>query len=144
MLRMTSGFIVLPENLYITVTETAVNEIRQVYYLSGMRAAFRKTRKGSMWCKVYKVVPDTPRMATVPTARITPITVHLRRSRLLRAASNQTESSGDENMTLHVFDRECNPPGVGVLLVYGIMQNGGMMVHSAEVATVRNLQRSSN
>ncbi|XP_062539161.1 uncharacterized protein LOC134207463 [Armigeres subalbatus] len=77
---------VLPKNHYVTRLivdsyhrrykhsngETAVNEMRQKYHLSEMRAAFRKISKTCTWCKVYKAKPAVPRMAPLPEARVTP------------------------------------------------------------------------
>ncbi|XP_062704047.1 uncharacterized protein LOC134286450 [Aedes albopictus] len=77
---------VLPKNHYVTQLivdsyhrrykhsngETAVNEMRQKYHLTEMRAAFRKVSKTCIWCKVYKATPAVPRMAPLPEARVTP------------------------------------------------------------------------
>ncbi|XP_062714751.1 uncharacterized protein LOC134291259 [Aedes albopictus] len=52
--------------------ETAVNEMRQKFHLSEMRAAFRKVRKMCTWCKVFRATPTVPRMAPLPDARVTP------------------------------------------------------------------------
>ncbi|XP_053691604.1 uncharacterized protein LOC128740118 [Sabethes cyaneus] len=53
------------------VAETAVNEMRQRFYVSEMRAVFRKVGKLCQWCKVYKAVPAAPRMAPLPEERMT-------------------------------------------------------------------------
>ncbi|XP_062715911.1 uncharacterized protein LOC134291768 [Aedes albopictus] len=78
--------IVLPKNHYVSQLivddyhrrynhcngETTVNEMRQRFHLSEMRAAFRKSRKVCSWCRVYKAIPSVPRMAPLPEARVTP------------------------------------------------------------------------
>ncbi|XP_055614852.1 uncharacterized protein LOC129761164 [Toxorhynchites rutilus septentrionalis] len=51
--------------------ETAVNEMRQRFHVSEMRAAFRQVRKLCQWCKIYKAVPAVPRMAPLPPERTT-------------------------------------------------------------------------
>ncbi|XP_055633089.1 uncharacterized protein LOC129773502 [Toxorhynchites rutilus septentrionalis] len=51
--------------------ETAVNEMRQRFHVSEMRAAFRQIRKLCQWCKIYKAVPAVPRMAPLPPERTT-------------------------------------------------------------------------
>ncbi|XP_055622908.1 uncharacterized protein LOC129766407 [Toxorhynchites rutilus septentrionalis] len=50
-------------------TETAVNEMRQKFYVSEMRSAFRKAKKVCQWCRIYKATPVVPRMAPLPPAR---------------------------------------------------------------------------
>ncbi|XP_062708920.1 uncharacterized protein LOC134288349 [Aedes albopictus] len=49
--------------------ETAVNEMRQRFHVSEMRVAFKQAGKLCQWCKVYKAVPEIPRMAPLPQAR---------------------------------------------------------------------------
>ncbi|XP_062541503.1 uncharacterized protein LOC134209541 [Armigeres subalbatus] len=50
--------------------ETVVNEIRQNFYISHLRAAVRKTARSCQWCKIHKSQPTTPKMAPLPAARL--------------------------------------------------------------------------
>ncbi|XP_062706264.1 uncharacterized protein LOC134287709 [Aedes albopictus] len=52
--------------------ETVVNELRQKYYISNMRAEVRKAAKRCQWCRTYKVQPQIPRMAPLPVERVIP------------------------------------------------------------------------
>lgn len=52
--------------------ETAVNEVRQRFRISNLRAALKAVAKVCVWCKVKKCKPIIPRMAPLPLARITP------------------------------------------------------------------------
>ncbi|XP_053691407.1 uncharacterized protein LOC128739932 [Sabethes cyaneus] len=52
-------------------TETAVNEMRQRFYVSDMRTSFKRIRKVCQYCKVYKAGPSVPKMAPLPSARTT-------------------------------------------------------------------------
>ncbi|XP_058456625.1 uncharacterized protein LOC131434022 [Malaya genurostris] len=44
-------------------SETAVNEMRQKFYISEMRVVIKQASKQCQWCKIYKVIPEIPRMA---------------------------------------------------------------------------------
>ncbi|XP_062538136.1 uncharacterized protein LOC134206436 [Armigeres subalbatus] len=52
--------------------ETVVNEIRQKYHISNLRAEVRKVNKRCQWCRIYKAQPMVPRMAPLPEERLTP------------------------------------------------------------------------
>lgn len=52
--------------------ETAVNEVRQRFWIPNLRAALKTVAKDCVWCKVKKCKPNFPRMAPLPLARITP------------------------------------------------------------------------
>ncbi|XP_055605899.1 uncharacterized protein LOC129754063 [Uranotaenia lowii] len=52
--------------------ETVVNELRQKFYISELRAVVRRVANRCCWCKVYKAKPETPRMAPLPEERMTP------------------------------------------------------------------------
>lgn len=52
--------------------ETVVNELRQRFYIRNIRSAVIMAIKNCVWCKVKKCQPTTPRMAPLPTQRITP------------------------------------------------------------------------
>ncbi|XP_055585092.1 uncharacterized protein LOC129737945 [Uranotaenia lowii] len=52
--------------------ETVVNELRQKFYISELRAVVRRVAKGCCWCKVYKAKQEAPRMAPLPEERVTP------------------------------------------------------------------------
>ncbi|XP_055633078.1 uncharacterized protein LOC129773493 [Toxorhynchites rutilus septentrionalis] len=52
--------------------ETVVNEFRQTFYVSNLRALVRKVSRECVWCRVYKSSPKIPRMAPLPVARSTP------------------------------------------------------------------------
>ncbi|XP_058816511.1 uncharacterized protein LOC131679785 [Topomyia yanbarensis] len=55
-------------------TETVVNEVRQHFYIPQLRVLARKLSRRCLWCIVYKAKPVTPRMAPLPTARLSPYT----------------------------------------------------------------------
>ncbi|XP_058456703.1 uncharacterized protein LOC131434070 [Malaya genurostris] len=52
--------------------ETAVNVIRQRFYIQGLRAELKRIARDCVWCKVHKCRPSTPRMAPLPESRVTP------------------------------------------------------------------------
>ncbi|XP_062713510.1 uncharacterized protein LOC134290392 [Aedes albopictus] len=52
--------------------ETVHNEMRQQYYISGLRALIRKTSRGCQVCKIKKAIPQPPIMAPLPRVRLTP------------------------------------------------------------------------
>ncbi|XP_062533722.1 uncharacterized protein LOC134202737 [Armigeres subalbatus] len=51
-------------------TETVVNEVRQLYYVPRLRRAINSVAKACQWCRVYKSLPQIPRMAPLPLARM--------------------------------------------------------------------------
>lgn len=51
---------------------TVLNEVKQRYYVPRMRSVVDRTIKQCVWCKVYKSIPTTPRMAALPAVRLTP------------------------------------------------------------------------
>ncbi|XP_062713993.1 uncharacterized protein LOC134290806 [Aedes albopictus] len=53
-------------------TETVLNELRQVYCIPKMRSVVKKAVKKCMWCRVYRVKPEAPRMAPLPQPRVMP------------------------------------------------------------------------
>ncbi|XP_062713284.1 uncharacterized protein LOC134290229 [Aedes albopictus] len=53
-------------------TETAVNEIRQRFYVQNLRAELKRIGRKCIWCKVKKCRPSNPRMAPLPESRVTP------------------------------------------------------------------------
>lgn len=52
--------------------ETVVNEIRQRFYIKHLRAYVSSVMKECQHCKIRKCQPDSPRMAPLPEARLTP------------------------------------------------------------------------
>lgn len=50
--------------------ETAVNEIRQKYYIPRLRTVFKSVMKCCQMCKIRKAVPSIPQMAKLPRARV--------------------------------------------------------------------------
>lgn len=76
--------IVLPENHHVTFLlvrhyhelfrhqshETALNEIRSLYYIVRLRVLFRKVRRACQWCKINSATPQLPQMAPMPLARL--------------------------------------------------------------------------
>ncbi|XP_058839405.1 uncharacterized protein LOC131694906 [Topomyia yanbarensis] len=54
--------------------ETVVNEIRQQFYIPQLRVLARKLSRRCQWCVIYKAKPATPRMAPLPSARLSPYT----------------------------------------------------------------------
>ncbi|XP_058817874.1 uncharacterized protein LOC131681180 [Topomyia yanbarensis] len=52
--------------------ETVVNEFRQRFYVSQLRAVVWQVIKDCTWCKVHKCRPSVPRMAPLPIQRLTP------------------------------------------------------------------------
>ncbi|XP_055604271.1 uncharacterized protein LOC129752524 [Uranotaenia lowii] len=52
-------------------SETIVNEIRQRFHISNLRAVVQRAAKNCCWCKVYKARPEAPRMAPLPEDRLT-------------------------------------------------------------------------
>ncbi|XP_065076052.1 uncharacterized protein LOC135699688 [Ochlerotatus camptorhynchus] len=52
--------------------ETVVNELRQRFYVPGVRKELKKVVKSCMWCKIHKCKPVVPRMAPLPNQRTTP------------------------------------------------------------------------
>ncbi|XP_065079713.1 uncharacterized protein LOC135702590 [Ochlerotatus camptorhynchus] len=52
--------------------ETIVNEIRQQFHVSELRAAVGKVVKECCRCKMRKTIPQPPRMSQLPEARLTP------------------------------------------------------------------------
>lgn len=53
-------------------SETAVNEIRQRFYIPNLRVEMKRIGKTCVWCKVQKCRPKNPRMAPLPESRVTP------------------------------------------------------------------------
>ncbi|XP_062698658.1 uncharacterized protein LOC134284186 [Aedes albopictus] len=76
--------IILPKKHYVTELlidwyhrrfghgfgETVVNEIRQKFHVSNLRVLVRGAGKRCMSCLVRKAVPENPRMAPLPAARL--------------------------------------------------------------------------
>ncbi|XP_065074719.1 uncharacterized protein LOC135698602 [Ochlerotatus camptorhynchus] len=52
--------------------ETVVNELRQRFYIPGVRRELERVAKSCMRCKVQKCKPVIPRMAPLPNQRTTP------------------------------------------------------------------------
>ncbi|XP_062541856.1 uncharacterized protein LOC134209850 [Armigeres subalbatus] len=52
--------------------ETVLNEIRQRYYIPGLRTVIRRVTRECQLCKVKKAVPRPPMMAPLPSVRLTP------------------------------------------------------------------------
>ncbi|XP_065078605.1 uncharacterized protein LOC135701675 [Ochlerotatus camptorhynchus] len=52
--------------------ETVHNEMRQQYYISGLRNLIRKVSRECQLCKVRNAVPKPPMMAPLPSVRLTP------------------------------------------------------------------------
>ncbi|XP_055633135.1 uncharacterized protein LOC129773546 [Toxorhynchites rutilus septentrionalis] len=52
--------------------EIIVNEIRQRFSIARLRIEVRKAAKRCQWCRVFKAVPNAPRMAALPPARLMP------------------------------------------------------------------------
>ncbi|XP_062542455.1 uncharacterized protein LOC134210422 [Armigeres subalbatus] len=52
--------------------ETVVYEVRQRFHVPALRAQVRKAAKSCHECKVKKAVPEVPRMAPLPAARLKP------------------------------------------------------------------------
>lgn len=52
--------------------ETILNEIRQKFFVSKLRASLRKTKSRCMWCRVHKSIPVPPKMGPLPKVRLTP------------------------------------------------------------------------
>ncbi|XP_058833270.1 uncharacterized protein LOC131691086 [Topomyia yanbarensis] len=52
--------------------ETIVNEVRQRFYVPGLRVQIRLTKKRCMWCQVNNAAPVPPKMGPLPLARLTP------------------------------------------------------------------------
>ncbi|XP_065074449.1 uncharacterized protein LOC135698401 [Ochlerotatus camptorhynchus] len=50
--------------------ETAVNEIRQRYYIPCLRVLVEQVMRECMWCKIRKAKPTVPRMAPLPEQRL--------------------------------------------------------------------------
>ncbi|XP_075160331.1 uncharacterized protein LOC142233319 [Haematobia irritans] len=50
--------------------ETAINEIRQKYYIPRLRTTFKKIIRKCQMCKVKKAQPACPQMAKLPRARL--------------------------------------------------------------------------
>lgn len=50
--------------------ETVINELRQLYQIPRLRAAYKKVAKLCQMCKIGKVMPRTPQMAKLPRARL--------------------------------------------------------------------------
>ncbi|XP_062540966.1 uncharacterized protein LOC134209009 [Armigeres subalbatus] len=51
--------------------ETVFNEIRQRYYIPGLRTVIRRVTRECQLCKVKKAVPRPPMMAPLPSVRLT-------------------------------------------------------------------------
>lgn len=51
-----------------------VNEVRQQYYIPKLRAVVRTVIGRCQWCKIKKTLPQTPRMAPLPLARLASFT----------------------------------------------------------------------
>ncbi|XP_055615978.1 uncharacterized protein LOC129762031 [Toxorhynchites rutilus septentrionalis] len=52
--------------------EIIVNEIRQRFSIARLRIEVWKAAKRCQWCRVFKAVPNAPRMAALPPARLMP------------------------------------------------------------------------
>ncbi|XP_062552113.1 uncharacterized protein LOC134217383 [Armigeres subalbatus] len=52
--------------------ETVNNEMRQMFYIVGLRNLIRKVARNCQKCKVRKATPRPPMMAPLPKARLTP------------------------------------------------------------------------
>ncbi|XP_055522854.1 uncharacterized protein LOC129717032 [Wyeomyia smithii] len=52
--------------------ETAVNELRQRFYIPSMRTRMKQIGKACVWCEVKKCQPQNPRMAPLLKSRVTP------------------------------------------------------------------------
>ncbi|XP_055590276.1 uncharacterized protein LOC129742402 [Uranotaenia lowii] len=50
--------------------ETVFNELRQRFYVPGMRRLIRTVASRCQWCKVYNKYPVQPKMAPLPRARL--------------------------------------------------------------------------
>ena len=76
--------IILPRKSYITKLilmhyhmkfyhmnhETAINEIRQKYSISRLRATYKTILRNCQMCKIKKAMPQNPQMAKLPYARV--------------------------------------------------------------------------
>ncbi|XP_075167626.1 uncharacterized protein LOC142239729 [Haematobia irritans] len=54
--------------------EIVVNEIRQVFWISGLRSAVRKIAKLCQHCKIRKAMPQAPVMGSLPAERLAAFT----------------------------------------------------------------------
>ncbi|XP_037825845.1 uncharacterized protein LOC119613850, partial [Lucilia sericata] len=54
--------------------EIIVNEIRQRFWISGLRAAVRSLSKACQLCKIKRAVPSTPKMGDLPIERLSSFT----------------------------------------------------------------------
>ncbi|XP_039447331.1 uncharacterized protein LOC120426603 [Culex pipiens pallens] len=52
--------------------ETAINELRQRFFIPNLRAELKRVMTACVKCKVEKSVPAIPRMAPLPVQRVTP------------------------------------------------------------------------
>ncbi|XP_067625797.1 uncharacterized protein [Eurosta solidaginis] len=50
--------------------EIVVNEMRQRYFIPGMRAVVRETTKSCQWCRIRHAVPRPPEMGELPKERL--------------------------------------------------------------------------
>ncbi|XP_055604258.1 uncharacterized protein LOC129752511 [Uranotaenia lowii] len=51
--------------------ETVFNELRQKFYIPGLRTAIQQVAKLCIWCKVYRCHPEVPQMGPLPIQRVT-------------------------------------------------------------------------
>lgn len=58
------------EKLYHINHETAINEIRQKFAISKLRATFKSIVRSCQMCKIKKAAPKNPQMAKLPRARV--------------------------------------------------------------------------
>ncbi|XP_053691664.1 uncharacterized protein LOC128740164 [Sabethes cyaneus] len=51
--------------------ETVCNEMRQKFFISGLRSLIRQVPKSCLHCRIKKATPQPPMMASLPEARVT-------------------------------------------------------------------------
>lgn len=59
------------EHYYHQLSETIVNEVRQKYWIPGLRVAVKNIIRSCQKCKNQKVIPQPPEMCTLPPERVT-------------------------------------------------------------------------
>ncbi|XP_037931374.1 uncharacterized protein LOC119666163 [Teleopsis dalmanni] len=58
------------ERFYHIQHETALNEVRQLYFIPKLRPLFKSMRRNCNICKISSAIPQAPQMALLPPARL--------------------------------------------------------------------------
>ncbi|XP_053969225.1 uncharacterized protein LOC128870597 [Anastrepha ludens] len=58
------------QRFYHIQHETALNEVRQLFFIPKLRSLFKAVRRNCQVCKIANAAPQAPQMAQLPTARL--------------------------------------------------------------------------